>query len=119
MTCTTAWSWMLVRAPTRMELTSPRTTAPNQTEEPAPSSTSPTTTLPAARNTDGSMRGLTPPKALICAIQRRMLARALPRRKTSHASSAPTAAPMVSASQSATSAERCGTKRWWSSSLSP
>ena len=39
----------------------------------------------------GSMRGVTPPNALSSAIQRRMLARALQRRKMSQASSAPSA----------------------------
>ena len=39
----TAQSWMLVRAPMRMELTSPRTTAFIQREDWGPRSTSPMT----------------------------------------------------------------------------
>ena len=41
--CSTALSWMLVRAPTRMRCMSPRTTAPGHSEQSSPSVTSPIT----------------------------------------------------------------------------
>ena len=43
LTWTTLPSWMLVRAPTRMKLTSPRTIVPGQIETSSPSTTSPIT----------------------------------------------------------------------------
>ena len=43
LTWTTLPSWMLVRAPMRMKLTSPRTTVPGQIETSSPSTTSPIT----------------------------------------------------------------------------
>jgi hypothetical protein len=53
------------------------------------------------------------------AIQRAMLARDLQRRKASTTRVATSTAPVVSATQSATSLERLGTKYWWNSSLAP
>ena len=63
-----AWSWMLVRAPMRMWFTSPRTTAPNQTDESAPISTSPTITALSATQTLSASRGVLPPHARIRAM---------------------------------------------------
>jgi hypothetical protein len=53
-------SWRLLRAPIRIECTSPRSTEPYQRLESAPISTSPTTTAPGAIQASGWMRGQTP-----------------------------------------------------------
>src|SRR5262245_2893150 len=54
---------MLVRAPTRSSKTSPRSTQPNQTLEPAPISTSPIRCAPVAMNAPGATRGAFPRQA--------------------------------------------------------
>src|SRR5258706_8936191 len=58
-------SWMLVWAPMRIALLSPRNTQPYQIDEPAPISTSPMTTAVSAMKASGAIRGSRPPKALI------------------------------------------------------
>src|SRR5688572_9781298 len=59
-TWTTVPSWMLVRRPTRIALTSPRRTAPIHTPLSSPMSTSPITWALSSMNAVGWMRGDTP-----------------------------------------------------------
>src|SRR5262249_13312760 len=58
-------SWMLVSAPTRMRLVSPRSTQPNQMLARGPISTSPMMTAPGAMKASGAMRGWRPSKGMI------------------------------------------------------
>src|SRR5581483_681716 len=59
-TCSVQLSWMFVRAPMRMECTSPRITVPYQTEQSSPSTTSPMTAAFSAMNTRLPRRGSFP-----------------------------------------------------------
>src|SRR5262249_37682386 len=68
-------SWMLERAPTRIEWQSPRRTELYQREPSSPRMTSPMTAAVSARYTRSPMRGLRPPYSLISPICGRNLAR--------------------------------------------
>src|SRR6516164_2541173 len=65
LTCMTVPSWMLLSAPMRMALVSPRSTQPYQMLARGPISTSPMMTALGAMKASGAMRGCLPSKGMI------------------------------------------------------
>ncbi len=68
--CSTQLSWMLVRSPTITSPSSPRSTAPGQMDESAPTVTAPISTASGCTKAVGCTRGTRSPSAYIATTSR-------------------------------------------------